>query len=463
MVLQFTVLVKVQELSDKKKDHTNDMLFKHLCHKQAELPFEPTLGEPSDGAPYWNCAPSTPVLLASENIDLDGDGLWTHREAMQLHQQWKERHRDKPNTLPVTWTYLHRMSKLGPGHVAGTKNYTRAEMDAATHHFTGIPMAWMGQAILHLQLCAAADKNLCGNLEARGVLRQIFTRQPHTQIRISRCQEVLDSCEEAFGQEYQVYVDWAAELCGSIARHWHPEHGIISTSYSMADSYTSDGDAITRPPYWCFLIVILLIWWMSMVEELRRVIAHWVVVGLFPTLPPQGRLPVEYSEESIKVNSMAMTHKVITLLANVLPRTIIAIWISIAGSEFLLRADDYENLILNSVALGFLIEIDNMLFAAISSDAVKEWVGRCEPLCVRLPEPQWFRKLHHYCPSRVTFLTVIILVSGWLIAWSYNRPLGKFEYGSALTCLCHVEGRNCLAAQFLGGSSAQVSGRQRPD
>ena len=37
------------------------------------------------------------------------------------------------------------------------------------------------------------------------------------------------------------------------------------------------------------------------------------------------------------------------------------------GSWFLIEADNYTDLILNSVALGFLIEIDNMLSSIFSS------------------------------------------------------------------------------------------------
>ena len=48
--------------------------------------------------------------------------------------------------------------------------------------------------------------------------------------------------------------------------------------------------------------------------------------------------------------------------------------------------------------------------------------------------------------------------------WPGSRQLdreGKFAMGSALKCLCHVEGTDCMTARLLGGLPTLESHRAR--
>eukprot|EP00928_Gymnodinium_smaydae_P061064 TRINITY_DN4511_c0_g1_i1.p1 TRINITY_DN4511_c0_g1~~TRINITY_DN4511_c0_g1_i1.p1 ORF type:complete len:154 (+),score=13.77 TRINITY_DN4511_c0_g1_i1:128-589(+) len=140
-----------------------------------------------------------------------------------------------------------------------------------------------------------------------------------------------------------------------------------------------------------------------------------------------------------------------SLLINILPRTIVCVWLSIVGSFFLIRADDYGDLILNSVALGFLIQIDNMLFGAVVGDDSKDLLGKCEPIKIVHKTTYVCDFLHLHLPPKVPYTIFIMGVSLGLITYSYTHPGGKNDTGLALSCLCHAEGSTCVSAQILGG------------
>merc|ERR1719247_2742201 len=119
-----------------------------------------------------------------------------------------------------------------------------------------------------------------------------------------------------------------------------------------------------------------------MIEELRTVWRWWMVLPVFPSEPQADGKAVEVNEDRAAVLAVPVIHKVANIVMNLLPRTVICVWLSYVGSWFLIEADNYTDLILNSVALGFLIEIDNMLYSAVTEQEVKGLMERCDPLSV---------------------------------------------------------------------------------
>merc|ERR550537_1967606 len=119
-----------------------------------------------------------------------------------------------------------------------------------------------------------------------------------------------------------------------------------------------------------------------MIEELRTISRWWMVLPAFPSEAQAAGKAVEVKEDRTAVLAMPVLHKAGMIFVNLLPRTVICVWLSFVGSWFLIEADNYTDLILNSVALGFLIEIDNMLYSAVTEDEVKGLMERCDPLSV---------------------------------------------------------------------------------
>lgn len=204
-----------------------------------------------------------------------------------------------------------------------------------------------------------------------------------------------------------------------------------------------------------FLGVILTIWLLAMVQELREIVVWLQVLIFFPTDP--GDQPVaEYKDDRIVVNAVPSSHKCMTVVLNVLPRSMICANLILVGSQFLIRADDYSDLILNSVALGFLIEIDNMMFQAIMSEDEKRILNLCDPFVIPAFNPD---SALQSCLEKVGIGTTVIystvVVSSVLmfIVTAYCESGGKYDAGRALNCFCHFQGISCVNSRILGGNA----------
>jgi hypothetical protein len=393
LALQLLVLYKVADLTLSHSLEVKGKTFS-LCKTRSHesMPFDRNLGEqlnpltePKDGM-YVGCAPLDATMLAStvSVLDVNDDEYWTRDEAATLKRKW-EAHYDKESNLPELFDAYMRRARLGlmnhqGGDASGHQGGAAADQwEKATDHYTRLPMKWMLKEQQDLTICVGLNPELCGNFEARGILRKhgigreylegSLVEENLTQSdRIAACEGVLRSkCPELYGQGFKVYVKWQQELCGDASSNWDDKRRIITTEYSLAATYSENDDAIVTWSYKIFLFVILMLWWMLMIEEFRNVVRWWRVIPAFPSEPQGGGPEVEVKEDRAAVLAMPMLHKVGMILVNLFPRTVICVWLSYVGCWFLIEADNYTDLILNSVALGFLIEIDNMLSSIFSS------------------------------------------------------------------------------------------------
>jgi len=422
-----------------------------LCKtRNTSFPFARRLdAQPADGV-YWDCGPLTATLLAGVptlvNFDIDGDGAWSKSDIEQTHLE----HYDKPtDPLLVLNLFLERAQEE---KLESQRHLTAAESFEATKNFTQLPISWIDKERFNIELCVSSDPYLCGNLEARGILEgHNFGHTPNARIR--QCERVSnDFCPDVFGQYYDVYKAWSHELCGSRSTTWLGELRIIASSYSMVRAYSTLQDAIVSPLYASFLLVMLAIWWMSMLVELREMISWWVVMLWYPLSDPDGHSPVVLHHDGrAQVNAIPAPYKAMYIITNLIPRTILCVWLTYVGSLFLISADDYENLILNGVALAFLIEVDNMLFASVVSSEAKRAVLECIPLKVSVPHGitclKWVRIV-----SQTSLYTIFLVsLNLALLFHAYYGDKGKFEVADSLRCLCQAEGPVCVTAQMLGG------------
>lgn len=220
--------------------------------------------------------------------------------------------------------------------------------------------------------------------------------------------------------------------------------------YSRPADYVYNADSVLSVFYETFLIVILLIWLMLILDEGRQLLTWWVVLVSFP-VTKSGASGVEFGDDEIAVVSMSGFQKAVSIFFILLPRTIICVWLSWVGTWFLIYADDYEDLILNSVALGFLIEIDNMLYTAVIGDENKKSLGKVSSLSVPgaacLPGSGCLKSV----PPAIFYTCSLCTAACVFVSTSYLRGHGKQQVGDALMCLCHGESKECIGAQLLGG------------
>lgn len=196
-------------------------------------------------------------------------------------------------------------------------------------------------------------------------------------------------------------------------------------------------------------MVMLVVWCLACLAEIRQVLNWWLVM-IFLDDATNGLPSFEVEDSEVTVNALPRALRYLSVFLNLIPRSMLALGLVFIGTEFLLSADNYNDLIFNVVALGFLIEIDNMLFHAVVDQHSKHLVLKCAPMLVfRAPHARLDWVERHV---GVTFMwtTVVLTMVLSFTLHSYNATGGKYEMGEGLKCLCHVEGAACMSAQIVG-------------
>jgi len=483
--MQYMVIQRVKLMGEANAARSQELVF-GSCRKQAvgEMAHPTNFITPADYSGKdmeWDCSPLTPTIMTNmAALDINLDGFWSQAEAVQTSTNWAALS-PKTSTLPDVFYYYQRISKTGGmmgqwdspfGKTTVATAADTATWSNATAGFTLIPMPWLLQESNKLDLCFAIDKDQCGNLEARGVLalklpwivpNAADPQAPATdhvarKWRMAACKTIIGTeCPMIYGLLYSSYDSYQGEACGAHIHTWNQTAFVTIVDHKISQKYTGGATGVTSYVYMFFLMLIVGIWWMSLFEEIRLCLDWWIIICLMPTknpaFPEGGHMFSTNEDGSMKIEAMGLDTKIFQVILHVIPRTTVAFALALYGTDFLVTADDYQDLILNSVALGFLITIDEMLFGAVFSKNIKRTVDACEPMKVMLPSGGFaiLDTIHKYHLSTMGYSLVLVAVAIYYNVNAYVGPKGKYELGKALECLCDGEGYGCLAAKVLGG------------
>eukprot|EP00441_Pelagodinium_beii_P000553 CAMPEP_0197681880 /NCGR_PEP_ID=MMETSP1338-20131121/95617_1 /TAXON_ID=43686 ORGANISM="Pelagodinium beii, Strain RCC1491" /NCGR_SAMPLE_ID=MMETSP1338 /ASSEMBLY_ACC=CAM_ASM_000754 /LENGTH=289 /DNA_ID=CAMNT_0043263279 /DNA_START=153 /DNA_END=1022 /DNA_ORIENTATION=- len=283
--------------------------------------------------------------------------------------------------------------------------------------------------------------------------------------RLQACQHVIGTeCPTLLGEVWKSYGAWGSVLCGSADFGWNDRLGLMTTSFELAHKYGpaqegGSNQGIDTPVFQSFVVIILMIWWMSVFTEWRDLIDWWVILLFIPIEKPGVSAYHRAHDDHLEVTAMPINVKAFTILLNLLPRTLVGVTVAFVGTDFLITSDSYLDLILNSVALAFLIEIDEMLFAALMSQHEKEDIEICGSIEVKHQCFGFFDTLVFNFPTPLLRAAMLISLCVGFIVNAYSKKDGKYDMGYALACLCHAEGDFCMTAQYLGGHATLASSK----
>eukprot|EP00931_Biecheleriopsis_adriatica_P081119 TRINITY_DN5446_c0_g1_i5.p1 TRINITY_DN5446_c0_g1~~TRINITY_DN5446_c0_g1_i5.p1 ORF type:complete len:443 (-),score=70.37 TRINITY_DN5446_c0_g1_i5:28-1356(-) len=432
-----------------------------LCGRRSvgSLPISHTPGMKET---YFDCGPLTPIIFANTSLlDVNHDALWKEAEAEIAANEWGTKY-NKVVQLPRIFEVL--MKKAKDGSLLMQQNRSDQDWSSITEEYTALPLWLIEPEQQLLRMCAVSDDHLCGNLEVRGILAKSLPSLKSEEDRLLACQHFIgEECKEYMGEVFRSYKAWGSELCGNIKEIWDPKRKLMTAEFKLAHRYRAPNQGgskqgVSTWVFQSFLMIILLIWWMSVFTEMREILDWWVVLLVKPTRTGSGRDIVvrEETDESIVVITIPWHVKAFNIAFNLFPRTCICIAVSVAGSDFLISSDDYMDLILNSVALTFLIQIDEMLYAALLSTHEKESVAKVGSIKAAHPSFEFCDTVMQNLPMPIVRAALMILLCAMFMAHSYAMKGGKYDMAWALSCLCQAEGDNCLASQFLGGVGSVI-------
>lgn len=161
------------------------------------------------------------------------------------------------------------------------------------------------------------------------------------------------------------------------------------------DDATSDYDLIFKKELchmvfskFFFLWLVLMLWVLIMIIEFRKNAKLLIDVFRMPSCPSShpelmvravGRgLDAEEVSDEDKLFIVGLTPFVRLFVFGVIlvPKFVIALWLTILGMGWLSATESFSNLILNALALQFVISIDDHLFEALLPETYREEMRR---------------------------------------------------------------------------------------
>merc|ERR1719321_1032444 len=143
--------------------------------------------------------------------------------------------------------------------------------------------------------------------------------------------------------------------------------------------------------------IIVGMWMLAMLFEFKDITIGFTWVIRFPSAAEFGEEAVkEETDESGEVTSYTIqgitsTHRMMVGLM-LLGRTILATVLTIVGISYLLKGTDYIGLLMDAVALVFIIEIANILYNQVLRPEIREQCEGLDPMTVGMYGIEWLNR-----------------------------------------------------------------------
>jgi hypothetical protein len=228
-------------------------------------------------------------------------------------------------------------------------------------------------------------------------------------------------------------------------------HHEVDRVYIAAVDYDSLGKHMkaTSSEYQFFLFLVLIIWLYSLLGEIREMImlAEFCVVA--PAAGDDGGLEAEKNEdgeESYTITGITSGHR--TACACICAvRTLLVIYLGVVGCVFLVMETGYMDLLMNAVALAFILEVDEILFGSIARTATTD---QLEAVAEIEFETQLPTKGCCGWMLEKDFMGIILFPIACVVIIICHLILTTYPVLDALNCACYQTGSQCLDAQNFG-------------
>lgn len=408
------------------------------------------------------CAPPIIQLIGRwEELDLDGDDVWTRADAMRERDAIKCKF--GVDTVEV-FDVLIALLKHREEHIWLHPHVTNSE---AIHkvYFTYI----LGD----LAICGYRDVFMCGNLMQRGFFDAAIKHGTAPRVgdsirtALDYCNRLLEKnglCQRILPSAYQNWRIETVEECGRAKFERFvkkdPRYGYIKSILEVDYDARRKYEVALSLPFNMYKICLMFIWMLFTVSRLREdaKAVGWVVQ--MPLLEPIKDEHIESHalEGSIMVPSRsALTndelshipeyHRVAMLCVKCC-HMVMTCCLCCAGLAFLGRQTDYILLVMDGLSLVFVIKVEQIVYKKVLRQKVRsDWQDR-DPITFKQIGPQFFSKhggiadlLRLFCVAMAAILFQVY----------YTEALVQPLY-TALECSCLSQGETCFEAQRFSAS-----------
>jgi hypothetical protein len=463
-----------------------------------------------------SCMPPSYLFIdAWDDLDSNGDGTWTLEEART----------DQANLgcrFGISADEIFRSVCSGIQKDASDtadNSYTIPLVPTEIELYQSIPKGYFDWWTSMVVICSSTDVHRCSSLIGAGIFDGAlhisrdygFSRGGIADLdtALDFCQRMLTKdgiCEKALPSSYLLHRSHSAASCGTASfsvdkRYFNPYNErdamiIQGVEYAQYAEYQTSATF----EFQFFLALILLVWYMSLLFELKQIFAladftiNFRVNSHSPTLTPRmqdwirnhctGKLEIiaklwlprrEYEEDApsdevsschaqsvhwkpasgtfgshwhsleniLVIGSHSLAHRNLCFIM-VAVRLFLLCYMADVGTSFMIYQRDYSELLMNAVALTFIFKLPELLYVLLVPDFMQERLhgATCTPFRTSLPRSGFCKFMHS---SMVWGLIFMPLFTTTVVF--YNLQCNTKPFLEALECACYQQGSSCLEAQ----------------
>lgn len=349
--------------------------------------------------------------------------------------------------------------------------------------FTRIPRHFYENEIQRFaQLCMLPDSDLCSNIIQRKawshktMMHWLSTMTTETMAvpviarmtgitSLNQLNDPLDICEKTvsifcpklFAAPAKIWQDIRKDTCShesSKMSTYLDGDAVETVEYQASERYNNVTDGVISVLFQCFLFLIIFLWTLASVKEFESIIKWWNILLSLKQRAHEDREVEEQSDSEARTTAtIEDSHRLMSIGFNLVPRTVLQCFIFYVGVRFLLAVHDISDLILNSLALTFLVSVDDMLFEAFAGEEIKDKIDEMEVIAIKDCHFSHALSLIKatQIPVGVLIFIPTMVAATFLIGDDFKQAN---RTAAALNCLCNIEGQGCLAAKALRAPSS---------
>jgi len=396
----------------------------------------------------FSCAPPSVQLTGRWNeLDTDGDDVWTVEEVMKSREELKCKYIVDPlEFFHVIVTFLKERE---------TVIWLSPEVKEAR----AIPKPYFTYAAGDIIMCGYRSKHMCPNLLKKGVFHAPlkYGTAPRVGVTIESaldyCSDLLapgGHCERILPSTYAVWKQESNEQCKdpdfTKMVYQNPGNGVIKSllevDYEARIAYERSKTTLFK----LYKCIVIALWCLTMLVELRDITKDLTWTLRFPSAAEFGQDAVKMEDgpdgnTTFTIQGITRSHRCfVGLLA--IGRLVMTAILLFVGVNYLLKQTNYIDLLMDAVALGFVMEISGILYHQVLNQEIREQCEALEPMTVPKFGIEWLNKR----PTLVNFIEIlaVIAVVAFIMRVWYRDTVEPLYH--SLECACLGEGAHCREA-----------------
>lgn len=179
---------------------------------------------------------------------------------------------------------------------------------------------------------------------------------------------------------------------------------------------------------------ILLIWTFYLMHELKQTLYHWGHTIKLESPIDGGRVTiVSVAEDNFVITHMSNILKLWISLTVFIPKLIIAVVLWYIGAGWLTATAGIDNLVLNSLALTFICEVDELIFRTCISEVAKSCLEK-----TKLPLPSFKYTPTVWFPAEITATAMGCLSLAFVYLSYMQDAIPDFRWDLTAVCRHHA-------------------------